>query len=254
MSRGHPKSVFRTPDMSFHRNNFGGCMSKFCVTCNIEINRPRSIICKSCYFKAHHMRTYVLKKRSCEVCLADLTGTKLKTCKECNPISTCVDCNKKFPYKVRVKRCPACQYYWHKEKHPEVAEKAKKQSNQIFSDKRKKEIRDRRSLPHDAVLRGIGPKKEGYLNKKGYRLMIQKDDSSRGYRRVYQHVLIMESYLNRKLVKGETVHHKNGIRDDNRIDNLELWSKAQPAGQRVEDKIKWYIEFLMTYGYKVLKE
>ena len=44
------------------------------------------------------------------------------------------------------------------------------------------------------------------------------------------------------------------IRDDNRIENLELWCKAQPAGQRVEDRITYYIEFLNTYGYKVAKE
>ncbi len=39
----------------------------------------------------------------------------------------------------------------------------------------------------------------------------------------------------------------DGIRDDNRIENLELWSKAQPSGQRVEDKIKWCKEFLKEY-------
>ena len=40
---------------------------------------------------------------------------------------------------------------------------------------------------------------------------------------------------------------------DNRIENLELWSKAQPPGQRVDDKINYFIEFLQAYGYKVYK-
>lgn len=70
---------------------------------------------------------------------------------------------------------------------------------------------------------------------------------------VLEHRKVMSDYLGRALLPNETVHHLNGDRTDNRIENLELWSSAQPSGQRIKDKVKWAKEILALYE-PIIKE
>ena len=83
----------------------------------------------------------------------------------------------------------------------------------------------------------------GYINPNGYRMI-----SVNAVFQIPEHRIVMEKMIGRPMRPEETVHHKNGIRSDNRPSNLELWCSKHPPGQRVEDLVDWALEILNTYG------
>lgn len=92
-----------------------------------------------------------------------------------------------------------------------------------------------------APLRERAPRGSGHTTKQGYR-MVRVNGEAR-----QEHHVVMESILGRRLIPGETVHHLNGQRDQNNPENLELWSKNQPPGQRVVDKLQWAYALIELY-------
>lgn len=95
--------------------------------------------------------------------------------------------------------------------------------------------------------RGMRGYSKRQINPNGYVVVWDKSRLKNSL----EHRLVMEDHLGRKLRRDETVHHINGIRDDNRLENLELWSSSQPPGQRVREKVAWARQILSRYANDV---
>ncbi len=89
-------------------------------------------------------------------------------------------------------------------------------------------------------LNGVGWSK--YTTKRGYVVLYPPNLPP-----IPEHRYVMEQTLGRTLLPNENVHHLNGVKNDNRPENLELWVTSQPCGQRVEDLVKWAKEILEKY-------
>jgi hypothetical protein len=100
---------------------------------------------------------------------------------------------------------------------------------------------------------GVFPR--GHISSSGYHVT----KGAHG-RTIQMHRAIMEQHLGRALRGSENVHHINGDRADNRLENLELWVKTQPCGQRATDRVAAAISFLQDYpelteaaGFRLVK-
>ena len=68
--------------------------------------------------------------------------------------------------------------------------------------------------------------------------------SKEGY--VMEHILIMENAVGHFITRKDVVHHKNGIKDDNRIENLQIMTFSEHASYHLKERYRKRKE-LMTY-------
>lgn len=93
----------------------------------------------------------------------------------------------------------------------------------------------------------------------GYVRVIIPGKNGMPSRETFEHRWVMEQHIGRELLPEETVHHRDGNRQHNAIENLELFSSRHGPGQRVIDKVDFAIDMLLTYpefaaakGYKLV--
>lgn len=150
--------------------------------------------------------------------------------------SACRECTEKRNAELRVQR-PRC---------PVVNSAGDQCPRSVYKDglctTHEQRLRIKGDVLADLPLKNWAPRGSGHISTSGYRRVGHKG------RKVQAHRLVMEELLGRELLPEETVHHVNGVRDDNRPENLELWSSSQPPGQRVEDKLAWAREIIQLYG------
>ncbi len=222
-------------------------MQRICRVCQQSKNTPYKDICRNCYQKQW---ATTIPEKTCEKC-----GKTFRTVG-----NICVPCNQnERNRKTRSIPCSRCQRIGliiiniaealctkcdRLKRETDQPGRADKRRDYLMKYSRKKKGTDLNAPKR--VSTGRWKTATGYV-------MIYKPDhpNSKSTGCINEHTFVMSEKLGRPLTKNENVHHRNGVRDDNRIENLELWHRGQCPGQRLQEKLEWCKHFLLEYGYSV---
>ena len=78
-------------------------------------------------------------------------------------------------------------------------------------------------------------KRGHYTTPRGYVAILNPERTCKADKYIYEHRYVMEKHLGRKLRSDEQVHHRNGIKTDNRVENLHLLSVSEHAALHQEE-------------------
>lgn len=124
---------------------------------------------------------------------------------------------------------------------------------EVRSDGRKycsPECRRKYRLPGSGRPRRVD--RERYVTNDGYvRIYVPPAERAPGWEKKShhpEHRIVMAGIIGRHLAADENVHHLNGNRRDNRPENLELWARRQPKGQRALDLLVYAEDIIALYG------
>lgn len=222
-------------------------MEKICSICKKLKKTPYRDICRNCYqkewkknipFKSCHKcgKSFHTVGDICHPCYSNERNYRSRTipCSECKRVGLII-MNKELTL------CIKCNRQKQEIANPDLANKRR---DYLMKYSRKKKGTDLNAPKR--IKRGRWKTVQGYI-------MLWKPDNPNSDINgcIREHTFVMSEKLGRPLKPKENVHHINGIKDDNRIENLELWHKGQCSGQRLKEKLYWCKEFLLEYGYTV---
>lgn len=204
------------------------CRGKHAINQNAASRTPISFICKNCDKPFTMMLSYVTAyrkkfKREPLYCSMPCSDAGRKRDTEARNKFTCVNCGKESQR--------------HRNHCGRVYTQQKLCSKQCKNEWVSKVYREKHGLP----------KITSRMRRKYVTLNIPAQNGQPARKDVLEHRYVMTQHIGRELLPEETVHHRNGDRTNNSLENLELFSGRHGPGQRVIDKVTFAAEILRLY-------